>query len=825
MAPWPWAQTKAIHQAVESGNVAKLHRLLKDKSINVNAENNDGATGLHMAASLNDPAILEALLAHDKINPNAQGPGGKAPLHLGISTVRRRRTAAGLAAVRALLEHPLVDVNLADGDGQTPLHYAVDFQAEDAIRLLVRTPGLNYDAQDKRGRTALIWALNLELSDLAALLVSEHDFVREAVVADVDGNTALHKAAGYRSLDSSIMARLIKGLTSAVLDARNTSGLEGETALHIAARQDNVDVFEQLVIAGARLDVGRGSDGATAVHVAVQCGSLDVVKYVRRLALPLRKAAISATNHDGDTPLHLAAKLGHYEILDSILGSCVFKDELPIRTDPVEVIWVNQKGESAVGLAALHGHVEITMRLLLAEKMASEEPPSRHRKALLRLIPKIIDTFASAMPDGQRMTVELLKWRAAVDTLGYLESLRRPLGDSMLERFIVLEAGAGHLYAVQCLVSQGVDPNTCLEHVGTPLGVAAAHGRTDVMRFLLSLGKVDANLGIPGRDTPLMSAIRGRSAAAVSMLLSDELLQSSRVDLNEGPKYSKENKNVVSNPLLLISELGYLDMAKMLIRRHYVDRGWLDLRITRSQRDGSLSMACELGTWRVVELLLQAYSWTTSVDVLDFNARELFWHACASHSPETLALLLKSDLVKHKLVNLTKNYAWRREVLARACEHGRTENVRLLFGSDLLKDGLLQLDGRDHDGRTALAHACMQGAWEIVQLFLDYCLPPADELDSVDFATVDNKGKTIIDLAAESPSAMKTVWVLLDSRLVDRGLVDPRTVYQRMRGQIAYHSNIELDPNIELDFPDMRQLVQRLEELGCMGTDSSRSGA
>jgi hypothetical protein len=224
-------------------------------------------------------------------------------------------------------------------------------------------------------------------------------------------------------------------------------------------------------------------------------------------------------------------------------------------------------------------------------------------------------------------------------------------------------------------------------------------------------------------------------------------------------------------------------------------------------------------------LLLQADFWTTGVSALDFDASEILWYACASHSPETVALLLESDLVKHKLVSPTTKDTSIGALLACACEHGQTENVRLLLGSYLLKDGLLQLDRRDNDGRTPLAHACMQGAWEIVQLFLDYCLPPADELGSVDFATVDNKGKTIIDLAAESPSTMKTVWVLLDSRLVDRGLVDPRKVYQRMREQIVYHYNIELDPNFELDFPDMRQLVQRLEELGCMGTDSSRAGA
>jgi ankyrin repeat protein len=547
------------------------------------------------------------------------------------------------------------------------------------------------------------------------------------------------------------------------------------------------------------------------------------VKYVRRLEPPLRRAVISAKDNDGNTPLHLAAKLGDYEMLDSVLGLFVFTDELPLRADPVEVTRVNDKGEAAVELAALHGHIESTMRLLLAEKMASEELLSRRREALLRFIPNMLDTFvASAMPDGQKTTAELLKWAAAADTLGHIKSLRRHSERSMLECFIVLAAGAGHLDAVQYLVEEAIDPNTCLEHIGTPLGAAAAHGRTDVMRFLLSLRNVDANIGIrrPPGDTPLMSAIRGRSAAAVSMLLNDELLQDSRLDLNRGPVCDRENQNKcgISNPLLLICELGYHDMGKMLVRRDYVDRGWLDLGVApKNSSDRPISMACRRGHWRVVELLLQASPWVDAqahrvfgVDDIDGEGMTPFSYACASQSPETVVLFLKSDLVKHKLVDPMSKDTRELTPLAHACKAGRTETVRLLFGSYLLKNGLLGPDDRDGHGQTPLAHACLQGYWEIVQLFLDYCLPPADEPGLVDFATVDDGEKTLFDLAAEGPNAMKTAWVLLDSRLIDRGLVDRRKVYQRMRAQIAYHSNIELTS------PDTRQLVQRLEELGCM---------
>jgi hypothetical protein len=93
------------------------------------------------------------------------------------------------------------------------------------------------------------------------------------------------------------------------------------------------------------------------------------------------------------------------------------------------------------------------------------------------------------MPDGQKTTAELLKWAAAADTLDHIKSLRRHSERSMLERFLVLAAGAGHLDVVQYLVEEGVAPNTRLKHIGTPLRVSGDHGRTDVMHFLFSLRK------------------------------------------------------------------------------------------------------------------------------------------------------------------------------------------------------------------------------------------------------------------------------------------------------------------------------------------------
>jgi hypothetical protein len=78
------------------------------------------------------------------------------------------------------------------------------------------------------------------------------------------------------------------------------------------------------------------------------------------------------------------------------------------------------------------------------------------------------------------------------------------------------------------------------------------------------------------------------------------------------------------------------------------------------------------------------------------------------------------------------------------------------------------------------------------------------------FKPTGREGKTLLDFACTShvgPS-WKTVKVLLDSRLIDRGLVDPAKAYEHLS------KRMELAGNSTNKHSDIEEVAQRLRELG-----------
>ncbi|KAK4151930.1 ankyrin repeat-containing domain protein [Chaetomidium leptoderma] len=805
MAPWPWTKTKAIHKAVTSNDHAKLQQLLANKSVHVNAENANGATALHIAASLHDLTALKALLAHASINPNAQERNGKTPLHLAIS--------AGLTdAVQALLEDPRTDVNLADRDGRSPLHFAVDVKHHPfvIVSLVVKTPGVNCNAQDRRQRTALSCALDLGLSETVIALVSGRETVPEVAVGDADGGTASHKAVERAS---SALVHLVKGQDRAVLNAQNKSS---EAVLHVAARLNDTASLKLLVQAGADLDVRRGSDGATPLHIAAQHRSHEFVKHWRFFDPPPLRKTIFAKDNDGNTPLHLAARHGDSEMVAILLDLDKARDEntgQPIPgPDPIEVAQVNNKGEAAVELAACHGHVDTAIRLLQAEGgIASEEVRLRHGEAVFRLLLHTHDGSTAVDEVHEERAIALFAWAAQEGVFDLIKSHRHHVHSSALESSILQASERGYTHVVQYLVEEGIDPNTCEEPMGTALAVASEHGHIELMKFLLSLEGLNPNLGVPGKDTPLMRAIRNRSAAAISLLLSDEVLGGGGLSLDtgdillEGSTTSGERWD--SNPLLLASELGDHDTVALLVRPNLPAQ--ITLNVQGRNGETSLALACRKGHWRVVEVLLQSRSWTNLeavVDAKDYLGVTPFSRACASGVPKTVELFLRSDLIQRKLVDPNSGDRFKITPLARACAAGAVDVVQLIFDSYLLKDHLFDPDARDYRGRSPLAMACWSCNWKIVKLFVDYSVRD-DATSLVDFGVVDIKRQTLLDLtiANNDDSRASVVLVLLDGRLVARGLAETQKAYEWAR------SLIRDTPQCR---PLLEPLVQRLKELG-----------
>ena len=123
---------------------------------------------------------------------------------------------------------------------------------------------------------------------------------------DKDGNTPLHLAA--REGNKEEVELLLKG--GAQVDLQNE---DGHTALHAAAREGNKGVVELLLEKGADPNC-KDKDGNNALILAADRGHEEVVKLLLKGG-----AQVDLQNEDGDTPLSIAARKGYEGVVELLL--------------------------------------------------------------------------------------------------------------------------------------------------------------------------------------------------------------------------------------------------------------------------------------------------------------------------------------------------------------------------------------------------------------------------------------------------------------------------------------------------------------------------
>lgn len=84
--------------------------------------------------------------------------------------------------------------------------------------------------------------------------------------------------------------------------AIDESNVPGQTILHKAASQGDLELLESLILQEAKIDE-KNSEGFTALHEAVFSKNVEAVRL-----LLAAKAAVNEQNSNGTSPLHLAAQ-------------------------------------------------------------------------------------------------------------------------------------------------------------------------------------------------------------------------------------------------------------------------------------------------------------------------------------------------------------------------------------------------------------------------------------------------------------------------------------------------------------------------------------
>ena len=203
-------------------------------------------------------------------------------------------------------------------DGESPLHRAARLSKVAEVRRIISLP-CNIDAEDAAGWTPLQIASHLDHLQVVQILLEG-----EASVGHVgrdDGLAALHLA---------IMARnpeCVNALLEARADANQLTSSK-LTPLMLAAELGSLDVVQQLLHAGARVDFACQLGRGTPLHAAVQSNSIAILKLL--LESPGAGKMLNWKDANGSSPGWLAFKKADHDALSLLARDMALNSPLVV---------------------------------------------------------------------------------------------------------------------------------------------------------------------------------------------------------------------------------------------------------------------------------------------------------------------------------------------------------------------------------------------------------------------------------------------------------------------------------------------------------------
>uniref|UniRef100_A0ABD2WIX1 Uncharacterized protein n=1 Tax=Trichogramma kaykai TaxID=54128 RepID=A0ABD2WIX1_9HYME len=271
------------------------------RSVQINAQDNEGNTSLHLALkSRNDEAMK--LLLRNGANPNVPNAKGLTPLHIIIDDYKIDYYMLELFFETIDDIQQTVQVNAQDNEGNTPLNLALICGKDKAMELLLRN-GANPNVPNEKGLTSLHIMINEEWINynMLKLFFETNDDIQQTVQVDAqdnEGNTPLHLA-----LLSESNMKAAKWLLRRGADP-NLANVKGSTALHtICQIKYDLDFYREGYDA---YDFDYDDDDVVQLLFKINDDKHQLVQ-------------VDAVDHLGRTPLQWAVANHLSDVVDALL--------------------------------------------------------------------------------------------------------------------------------------------------------------------------------------------------------------------------------------------------------------------------------------------------------------------------------------------------------------------------------------------------------------------------------------------------------------------------------------------------------------------------
>uniref|UniRef100_W6NCU1 Ankyrin domain containing protein n=1 Tax=Haemonchus contortus TaxID=6289 RepID=W6NCU1_HAECO len=596
----------ALMFAVKEGKRHLFEKLLA-KGADINVVTKDLRNVAHICAMYADKEMLDSIIARNQAiriaiaagcdDANMQNVVGRTALH--------EVAALGDPNLLKIMFKLHADANVLDKryfrytfeDDKTPVHVAAERGFTSIVEQLIDKFGGSIRARTRDGSTLLhIAACSGHTSTALA-------FLKRGVplfMPNKKGALGLHSAAaaGFNEVVKMLIARgtnvdirtksgkasVVETLLGSGADIHVRGGELGQTALHIAASLSGPESREcamMLLKSGGQPDVAQ-EDGETCLHLAARNGNKEIMRLLLN-----ENANLQLMSNSGETPLHVAAKCCNYEAAQMIVT------HMAQTLSPEEIRkYVNKRTND--GFTAVHYAAEITSEQL--------HFPGEDAKLMNLLIDyggqvdlQSLSSNETAMHmaarSGNQAVLLAMVNKIGAGTVQIVQNKQSKNGWSPL-----LEAcSRGHTGVAQILLQHHARIDVFDDNGRTALHLAALNGHLQIVHLLLQ-HKAFVNSKSKTGEAPLHLAAQNGHVRVVNVLVQDHgasleaITLDNQTALHFSAKYGQlvvsqtllalgANPNARDDkgqtPLHLAAENDYPDVVKLFLKMKQNNRGVL----------------------------------------------------------------------------------------------------------------------------------------------------------------------------------------------------------------------------------------------------------